>query len=74
MWLDGKGISDKHQRKENVDIFIQLWGRDEDEESVPISGGFKQSKIWNFNKSLCYFCDIYSSLKICFSAFRTNLN
>lgn len=38
MWLVGKGIFDKHQRRENFDIFIQLRGRDEDGESVPISG------------------------------------
>lgn len=74
MWLAGKGISDKHQGKENFGIFIQLWGRDEDGESVPISGGFEQNKIWNFNKSLCTFCDNYSSLKTSSSAFRTNLD
>lgn len=73
MWLAGKGISDKHQGKENFGIFVQLWGRDEGGETAAISGGFKHSEIWNFNKSLCSFCDNYSSLKICSSAFRTNL-
>lgn len=39
MWLVEKGTFDKHQRRENCDISIQLCGGEEDGESVPISGG-----------------------------------
>lgn len=67
-----KGMFDNHQRRESSDIFIQIWGREEDEELVPVSSSSKQSKIWNFNKSLCSFCDDDSSQKSCFSAFRMN--
>lgn len=37
MWLAGEGISDEHQRKENFDIFIQLWGREEDLFQSPVA-------------------------------------
>jgi hypothetical protein len=38
-------IFHKHQKRENFDIFIQLWSGDEDEESVPIPDSSEKSNI-----------------------------